>query len=74
MVVKLYSVTSKVDVRVAGRDELLVNVVAGILELREAGPGDLVKVTEVGNLDGLQEFVREVFFTLLLWLHPLLKS
>ena len=74
MVVKLLPLTSKVDVRVAGRDELLVNVVAGILELREAGPGDLVKVTEVGNLDGLQEFVREVFFTLLLWLHPLLKS
>lgn len=74
MMLKPFSVTSKVDVRVAWRDELLVYVVADIIQLREAGPGHLIEVTEVGHLDGLQEFVREVFFALLLRLHPLLKS
>ena len=74
MMLKLFSVTSKVDVRVAWRDELLVYVVADIIQFREARPWHLIDVTEVGHLDGLQEFVREVFFALLLRLHPLLKS
>ena len=71
---KFKQLTSKVDVRVTGRDELLVNVVADILHLGEAGPGNLVEVAKVGDLNGFQKLVREDVFALFLWLCSLLNS